>query len=620
MVIVGIVSTLAMTAAINLVSLPEHDEFAYFANALYMSGIHPSTSGMSFNGENYSITFIERPPLFWWLLTALFSLGLRPLGALMVSPMFGVLNAMLITMFAYELTGEVKTGLFAGVLAGISGFGASVSVHIMSDAMGSFFAALAMFSFYEYYFKERRYFAILIGASMGLGLVARDEDLITLLLLVFFWILFAPRTGLRKKASFLALFVAFLGIPVLLFGFAGTLQLFSYLLTPIILDGWPFILLAGSILTFVALKTATRFRIAEMGASVFSLFLVMTPFFSNNYTLGNIDFYITGKGVLARPISHLEMIPQTGGVGARLAEVVRMAEWIKAIPALLSIPVVVAMVIGIFYFAGLHKKSFLFLFLWTLVSLAFVAGGTTLEDRFLLIAFTPIMILAGMGLSCVWRKDFVIGTVFAALSFALGDVIPRAPVSILNLTLVGGFRADSRNWLFSFLPRITLGAPQPKLGYPLLVDGLVSLPLAVVALAMGFCLSGSHIADLEPLSLEEKEQHDIIAQNGEVMLGIRQDEIEITENKPGIARAETKQNSGTSRMVDLENKHSTGHSKDFRCFEISYHDDEMDDVAGEEDPDFDWIFDSQNAFLEKNYFHRANTDGESGKSKTRRVS
>ena len=534
LIVVGSIAATVTGIATNLVNLPEHDEFAYFGNAIYWSGLHPA-SGMAFNGINYSVTYTERPPLFWWFMTSLFALGMSPYGALVISPLFTALNAILVTLFAYELAGELKYGIFAGLLASVSGFGASVGAHILSDAMGSFFAVLAMYSFYEYFFKNRRPFALLLGASIGLGLVARDEDLITLFLLIILWIIFVPKAGTKRKFLYLLLFGAIFGIPVLLLGLIRTLQLISNIATPLVFDGWPFIVAIGAFIAYFAYRAKTRLRLAELGAAFFAFFVTMLPFFFDNYALGNVDYYIAGKGILARPVSHLMMIPQTAGVGASLSESARFFEWLKSVPGLLSIPVLVFAVLGVYYLARTNKKNFVFLFLWTLVSFGYVVGSTSLEDRFLLIAFAPIMIFAGVGLGYVWKKNYVVGTIFGAVALFLADIIPRTTISISDLTIIAGLRTHSQNWLYSFLPTITLGAPKSILPLSLSAEGLLSLPFALIVICIGVYMAtgGPRISPFVTptiatgsLSLPIRQETLARESNSEI-----EEEIEIIEGK-----------------------------------------------------------------------------------------
>jgi hypothetical protein len=484
LIAIGLIAGFVAAVATKLVTVPEHDEFAYLGNALYWSGLHPA-SGMSFGSENYSVTFSERPPLFWWFMTSLFSLGANPYSALLISPLFTALNAIVVTLFAYELTGELKYGIFAGIFVAVSGFAASVGAHILSDPMGSFFAVLAMYSFYQYFFKDRRPFAILLGTSIGLGLVARDEDLITLVLLIILWILFVPRTKFSRKLVYLLLFGVIVGIPLKLFGLIGTMQLISNLATPLVFDGWPLVVAAGFFITYIAYASKTRTRLAELGSAFFAFFVAMLPFFFDNYTLGNIEYYIAGKGILARPVAHLMMIPLTGNVGASLSTTARASDWLDSTPSLLSIPALIFAVVGGFYLFRYNKKNFIFLLLWTVVSFGYVVGTANLEDRFLLIAFAPIMILAGIGLGYVWKKNYFIGAVSAAISFPLADIIPRAPISISDMTIVSALTSHSTNWLYIFLPTITLSSPRPVLSLALLSEGFISLPLAIATISIG---------------------------------------------------------------------------------------------------------------------------------------
>ncbi len=475
--VVGIVSSVTVGLATNLISVPEHDELGYVANALYYSGVNTNTNQLFFNGEQYHPYYSERPPLFWWLLTSLFSIGMNPIVSITVSPIFAVLLALLIAQFAYELTLDPKAGLLAGLLTGLSGFYSLIGAHILTDAMGTFFAALTIYAFFEYFFKERRGFAIILGASLALSLIARDENLILIPLLFLLWVVFASKSSIPKKVLYIFLFVALFGIPVLLLGTASTLQGISNILTPIVLNGWPVIIVVSAIVAYVFYKMR-GWKIGELFGGFLAFFVIMLPFFYDNYLLGNVLFYVAGKGILSRPISHLIMA-QTVGVGAQLSETARAETWIASMPVLLSVPIILASILGLYYMARADRRLFSLLFLWGAVSLGYVIFGTELEDRFLLIAFAPIAILAGIGLAFIWKANPFAGALASAFSFVLADFLPREPMSISQLTLVSGVSAWGQNWLYSFLPNISLSPPRPSLSLFDLVDGIVALMLAV---------------------------------------------------------------------------------------------------------------------------------------------
>ncbi len=237
----------------------------------------------SYNGENYSVSYVERPPVFWWLLTSLFSIGVQSIQrSCNISTIHGSERRARRIVCLRTLSGlEVRT--FAGILAGLSGFAISIGSHILSDAMGSFLAALAMFSFYEYVFKNRRWFALISGASIGLGLDARDEDLVTLVLMIVLLIIFVPKGGVTRKILYLMVLGTIVGIPVLLYGEISTMQLISNLATPIVFDWWPVIVAIGAFLTFLAYKSTNRTQITELGAAFFGFFVIMLPFFQQLY-------------------------------------------------------------------------------------------------------------------------------------------------------------------------------------------------------------------------------------------------------------------------------------------------------------------------------------------------
>ena len=553
---VASLSCIVLWAGTNLVRLPDHDEFAYVGNALYYSGLHPTVSGMSFNGESYSPTFSERPPLFWWLLSSLLALRVNPYFTLAISPLFTILSAIVITEFAYELTGQVKAGLFGGLLAAVSGFSVSVGSHLLSDAMGSFFATVAIYSFYEYFFRNKRVFVLVLGASIGLGLVARDEDLITLLLLIVLWILFVAKGTLIRRFLYLAIFGIIFGIPTLMIGLTNTLQDISNLITPVILTGWPVFIVIGAIAFFFSYRKTTGYMLADLGSGFTVFFVAMLPFFFDNYYLGNVEHYIAGKGVLARPVSHLLMIPQTGGVGANLPEHVKIMDWLTSVPSLISIGVLMAAAIGIFYLWKSNRRNFALIGLWTLTTMGYVIVGTHLEDRFLLIGFAPMMILAGIGLGFVFNINRIIGAVAVGGSLFLADLIPRSILSLSNLTVVAGLASGNHNWLFTFLPTLNLSSsPLPSLSLPYLLEGLASLPIAL--LLVGLILATQEIRE-SPLVVLEKKR-------GEPVPNIKREdetsdsEIWITEGEKtgetsNTASLETSSGNTRREIIDAEDE------------------------------------------------------------------
>jgi 4-amino-4-deoxy-L-arabinose transferase-like glycosyltransferase len=480
-VVVAIVTSVTVGLATNLDQIPEHDEFGYVTNPLYYSGVHPSNATLVYNttigSETYHPFYSERPPLFWWLITSLIAVGLNPIVSIIISPLFAVLLALLISQFAYELTGDPKAALFAGLLTGFSAFFATISSHILTDAMGTFFAALTIYCFYEFFFKQRKMFGVLMGASLALSLITRDENLILIPLLVILWIALVLKASAIRKFLYLVIFAIIFGAPVLLFGLVGTLQGISNVLTPLVLNGWPIIIIIVAIAAYVSYR-AKGVVVGELAAAFLAFFILMLPFFFDNYYLGNVEYYVAGKGILARPVSHLIMA-QTIGVGSGLSLTARAEVWITSLPALLSVTLMIFSLAGLYYVFRADRRQFVLLFIWTALSLGYVVFGTQLEDRFLMIAFAQLAILAGIGIAFVWKLNPFAGVVAAAFSFVLADFVPRSAFKISNLVIIAGGTAKTRSWVFLFLSRVSLSPPHPILPYYDLADGFFALLFGV---------------------------------------------------------------------------------------------------------------------------------------------
>ncbi|HZW55448.1 MAG TPA: glycosyltransferase family 39 protein [Nitrososphaerales archaeon] len=471
---VALIASISILVALKLNVVPEHDEQAYVTNAMIYSGVSPHAGNPSYS---------ERPPLFWWLLTALLSLGADPRVVLAVSPTFAVMLALLIVKFSIDITGETKVGLFAGLACAFSAFFASMSSRVLTDAMGSFFALLSMYAFYKYFIKKqnRIIYAPIFGASLALSLIARDENMIMLPLFVILWIFFALKATVRRKILYVALTGLILGVPTAALGMVNTLQLASNLVTPIVLNFWPYALLLIAVFTYFMFRLKKIF-LRDAGIGLFLFLVFELPFWYDNYVLGNILYYIAGKGILARPISHLMMIPQTGGVGAQLPMVARASDWIKSLPSLLSIALVAAALIGIYAVYRFSSRDFAFLGIWLVTTLGYVVFGTHLEDRFLMIAFAPIMIFAGIGLGFIWGKNRWLGVGSLLLALISANIIPRTSLSPSNVMLYSAvFGADKsqQNWLFSFLPTVPLFQPNLQISPIYLIEGVASLAIAV---------------------------------------------------------------------------------------------------------------------------------------------
>ena len=540
--IVSLVSTFVLWAATNQITSPIHDEFAYLSNGLYYSGLHPSMNGMSFQGINYSYTWSERPPLIWWLLTSLFALGMNPDLAVAISPIFAVLLAVIVMQFSYEVTGDLKSGFFAGLLTALSGFIASIGARVLSDVMGTFFATLAVYCFYEFFFKGKRGYGILLGISMALGLIARDEDLIILLTLIIAWILFVLKISIFKKGVVLFLFLATFGIPVLHYGLAGTLQLISNLITPLILSGWPFEVIIGIGAAYVVHKAKHR-TISEMIAGTVAFFAVMLPFFFSNYELG-ANYIIAGKGVLARPVAHLMMIPVTAGVGAHLTETARALIWTKTVPELIPVTIILAALIGLYYTARLSKREFFFILLWTITTTGYVVGATTLEDRFFLVAVPSFMVLAGIGFGYVWRVNKILGLAFVGASCFLSDITPTFSISFSHLTLVSGFLFGDHNWVLAYVSQLTfVSHPTPTIPLSYVAEGFLSVILG--SFIAFVCLTNSSSFSLSFYSEKTIKKFDrlkikIPRPDLTLNFSLPEKEVKQTENEEEISISEAK--------------------------------------------------------------------------------
>ncbi|MGI0091987.1 MAG: glycosyltransferase family 39 protein [Nitrososphaerales archaeon] len=496
--IVAIVAILVQLAAINLITSPEHDEYAYTYNSLLWSGrINNATN----------IAWVERPPLFWWGMTSILALGASPLALLAVSPLFAVLLSLLIMQFAGEVTRDRRAGFAAGLFTAFSGFVGVMSAHVLTDAMGIFFATLSVYSFYKFFIEDKSpksastgsFFCILWGVSLALGLVARDENLVLIPIFALMWIFASSRASMPKKLFYAIIFLMIFGGPILLLGLVNTIQLASNLLTPIVLSGWWLIILMAGGLAWYWHENGFTIR-RDLAVSFVGFFAIMLPFFFDNNLIAK-EGYIGGTGILARPIAHLLMLPVTQGVGADLSMTGRAAAWISEFPHLITPLFVLLAIIGLYHAYGTRRRVLIFLFLWLVLSMGYVITEANLENRFLLIAFPSLALCAAFGVSFLWKINRWLGIVPLLATLPLINIFPNSPVSLNNETLVLGLASGTKNWMYGFLATQPLSVPAVKLALPNMIDGILGLVLGVGMTALiigtsGFA-SSSRTADSE---------------------------------------------------------------------------------------------------------------------------
>ena len=467
------------------------DDKAYINNALIASG---RASPSQVSGPHAE----ERPPLFWWLITAFFLLG-APIGIVrFISPTFGLLTVLAVFVFSWRIFRNIWTGFFSALLLSTSYFYILTSSYILSDAMGATLSILYILCLCLG-FRER-HALWLSGPFLAFSIMARDQNLLLIpaTILMMIWIFF-KRLTLKLMLS--TLLISGLGLILTTISLEEVLQYISNIITPIVIDPLFFsltLILSGLCL----LLSITPPSIREVGVdgiqstdlmfdlllAFFSALSILYPYFVDNYRL-SAEYQIVGRGVLSRPISHL-MMARTG-IGTELPPWAMRIQWIKHVIQFITMPILALAMIGSISALKKEKHTGIILTTWSLLSLGYVVFFTHLEARFLIQCFPPIFMLAGYGLSRIGNKNkllcflsMLLTTLFLVFPVGRNTLLPdisQTPITFSSLRILMRFEHVHKVWLTPYITylstRMCSSIPRIQLIYPIL--GLSSLILSV---------------------------------------------------------------------------------------------------------------------------------------------
>ena len=398
-----ILSVVLFSLAGYVNQIPWWDDKAYLNNALIHSGRITKDLAQGPYAD-------ERPPLFWWMETALFLLNTPVSWAKFVSPLFGVVMVIVTYFFAAKLFKNVRYGFYAALFLATNALVLQFAGMNLTDIPGTALATIFVFCFYFALLEKNNLYLLLSGIFLAFSLIMRDQNLIVFPIVVFFLV---TRLNLNKylKALLAVTTSLSLGIPVILGGLTNSLRVASKILTPVVVgDAYriPFTsvglssVLLASLLGLAALTYLrySRYRTevniivgpkilaAAFGALLFFVFLY--PYLWDNYALFS-------GGIFSRMISH-EIMSETIGVGANLTASQRSIWWVSKLPELLSITLMILAPIGIVQL--LRKRMYgpmAILLPWVAFTSGFTVFFAYLETRFFLPALPVLAILASKG-------------------------------------------------------------------------------------------------------------------------------------------------------------------------------------------------------------------------------
>ena len=473
------------------------DDKAYINNALIASGRARSNEVWGPHAE-------ERQPLFWWLITGLFMLGLPNWIVRVISPIFGIITVATVYVFVSRILEDPWSGFFSSLPMTFSSFFISTTSDILTDTMGAALAAAYMLSLYMGLKRENRYMLWASGPLLALAIIGRDQNLILIPVTVVF-LIWSSALRLRSKISLIAGFLLLFLAVLLMLPIEGLLQTASNILTPLVMNSLflPLLLLVTGLNAILVTYPYSRIMDDEsgskglsrvgfdlgLGAALSIVFLY--PYFMDNYRLGQ-EYQIAGRGILSRPISHFIMA-KTIGIGAELPRAERWMWWLQHTIQLTTIPILLLAFMGALMMLRERRRFGSLLILWAGFSTAYVIFFTHLEARFLISALPPLFILAGYAISKVTRRRPIIGiglltvtTIFLLFPNSGSTFLPdlsQIPPTLQGIQILLGLRSPPAVWLSNYLrylPMLRPVAPVIELLYPAL--GLGSLIIMVVVL------------------------------------------------------------------------------------------------------------------------------------------
>lgn len=484
------------------------DDKAYINNALI-------ASGRAQPGEVWGPHAEERQPLFWWLITGLFMLGLPNWIVRIVSPIFGILTVATVYIFVSRIFQDPWIGFFSSLPITLSSFFISTTADILTDTMGAALASAYMLSLYMGLKRENRYLLWASGPLLALSIIGRDQNLILISITLIF-LIWSSGLRLRSKVSLISGFLASFLVILVILPIEEVLQVTSNILTPIVMNPLflPLILLVAGFSAILAsypysrifYENSTSKGLSKVGfdlglGTILSL-LFLYPYFIDNYRLGQ-EYQIAGRGILSRPISHFIMA-KTIGIGVELPRLERWMWWIQHSVQLITIPILLLAFMGAIMLLRDKGRFGRLLILWASFSSAYVIFFTHLEARFLISALPPLFILAGYTISkaAQWRPIMGIGALAVAAVFLLfpnngGMFLPnfaQMPPTLQGAQILLGLKPPPAIWLSNYLrylPTLKPTAPSIDLIYPALgLAGLITMVIVLWASWRGRTVEG----------------------------------------------------------------------------------------------------------------------------------
>lgn len=492
--------------------VPWYDDKAYLNNALIHSGIVRKEDVVGPYAE-------ERPPLFWWILTTLFSVGFPIVTAKFLSPFFGVILVVVTGLFARKLFQSDVIGFLAGLFLSFNAFFLLISGMILTDVPGTLLATLFLLCVYVGVNEKRDAFLVASGPLLALSLMMREQNLIFIPIAIFYVI--SRLRILGNWNTVLALFCSVLpGLPVLAFGLIPTLTMASNLLTPLISNqvyAVPFtsvgisidtlLLFVASILVAPMVLDSIRSKRVRYSTAL-SAFLglvffavVLYPYLWDNYLLG-ASFQIQGKGILSRWVSH-EVMSETIGMGVQLTPWARRWWWLSRLPALISPAIFMYSLVGLTHSVKKRMLPQLTLLLpWIAYTAGFTVFFSYLEARFFIPAIPPLAILSAVGLvkTLDWVKlklpslkehaacSYVVEVGIVVASFLLTNllltelILPTKVGSLTLLDLATRAYVGNPGWFSSYSMQLSTKLMLPHLNLDLsyVLESLLCLVIVVI--------------------------------------------------------------------------------------------------------------------------------------------
>ncbi|MDW8360714.1 MAG: hypothetical protein RMK31_09080, partial [Candidatus Caldarchaeum sp.] len=378
---------------------PFWDDKAYINNALIASGrIEPSQAQGPYAEE--------RPPLFWWFLTLLYSAGLPVQTARLMSPLTVAAGLVAVFLLTSKIFRSFMTGFLTALTLAVHDYFIQTTSYILTDALGSILAFLTLATFS----LGLRYgpYMWASGALLASAILARDQNLLLLptIAVSMVWIAKASKTLklLSTAALILLAFTALYMTQEVFF------QMISDAATVVLLDRayLPFLALLASFTSLVVYKVSEQKNLVSRRPSIeerfFDMLLaavicvaVLHPFFLDNVRLGE-EYQIEGRGVLSRPVAHSIMVRNDiAKMGLNTYE--RVSIWFSATLQLITIPILVLSVLGSILVLRDRVVQARPLIVWAAVSIPYVFFFTHIEYRFLAQAVPPLVSLAAYGIT-----------------------------------------------------------------------------------------------------------------------------------------------------------------------------------------------------------------------------